>query len=89
MFQFERKKLFFSHLNIYFDDMALAVIIFHWMYYLIAVERGRKETFRLSIRNYISLASCILAAVLGNFYPVAALIIVATFTYWWIVLEKK
>jgi len=43
MFQFERKKLFFSHLNIYFDDMALAVIIFHWMYYLIAVERPSSE----------------------------------------------
>ena len=76
-------------LSVYFADMALAAITFHWMYYLIAVERGEKEAFRLSVRNYVSLATYILAAAFGGFCPVAAFIIVAAVTCWWIVPEKK
>ena len=53
------------------------------------VERGEKETFRLSVRNYVSLATYILAAALGGFCPVAAFIIVAAVTCWWIVPEKR
>ena len=75
-------------LSLYFADMALAAITFHLMYYLIAVERGDKKTFRLSVRNYVSLATYTLAAALGGFCPIAAYIIVAVVTCWWIFPEK-
>ena len=74
-------------LSLYFADLAVAAITFHLMYYLIA--REQKKPFRLSVRNYVSLATYILAAALGGFCPVAAYIIVAAVTCWWIIPEKN
>ena len=75
-------------LSIYFADMALAAITFHLMYYLIALERGEKDTFRLRLRNYVSLATYTLASALGGFCPVVAYILVVAVTCWWIFPEK-
>ena len=75
-------------LTLYFADMALAAFTFHQMYYLIAVERGEKKTFKLSARNIISMVTYTLAAAVGGFCPVAAYIVVAAVTCWWIFPEK-
>ena len=73
-------------LSFYFADMSLASIAFHLMYYLITKESGRE--FRLGPRNIISLIVYFLAALLGGFGPVAAYIVVAAVSCWWIVPEK-
>ena len=75
-------------LTLYFADMALAAFTFHQMYYLIAVERGEKKTFKLSARNIISMVTYTLAAAVGGFCPVVAYIVVAAVTCWWIFPEK-
>ena len=74
-------------LTVYFTDMALASISFHVMYYLIAKEHGEK--FRLSVRSIVSLATYSLAAGLGGFCPIAAFVVVAVVSLWWVIPEKK
>ena len=74
--------------GLYFADMLLACLTFHLMYYLIAVENGRKNEFRLSPRNVISIITYFLAAVLGGLCPVAAYIVVAIVSCWWIIPAK-
>jgi len=76
-------------LMLYFIDMALSSLIFHLMFYLIAVEMGQKDKFRLSARNYVSLATYIVVAILASLCPIAAYIIAAVVTCWWIIPEKK
>ena len=76
-------------LSVYFADMALASITFHIMYYLIYKESGSKEKFRLDARSIISLITYTAAAGLGGFCPIAAFIIVAAVSLWWIVPAKK
>ena len=76
-------------LCIYFADMAFACITFHLMYYLIACENGQKSSFRLSLRNIVSLITYTGAAVLGGFSPAIAYTVVAVVTCWWIIPEKK
>ena len=73
-------------LAIYFADMSLASITFHLMYYLIIKQNGQK--FTLGLRSIISLITYFLAACLGGFCPVAAFIIVAAVSCWWIFPEK-
>ena len=75
--------------TLYFADMLLAAITFHLMYYLIECEAGKKQEFRLSPRNIISLATYALATALGWLCPIVAYVIVAAVTCWWMVPEKK
>lgn len=74
-------------LAVYFADMSLASITFHLMYYLILRENGLR--FKLSLRSIASLITYTLAACFGSFCPVAAFIIVAIVSAWWIIPEKK
>ena len=76
-------------LSLYFADMSLASITFHLMYYLIICESGDKKAFKLSIRSIISLITYFAAALLGGFCPIAAYIVVAVVSCWWIVPEKE
>ena len=77
----------FAPLAVYFADMALASIAFHVLYALILHEKGAKIKF--TARNYISLAVYTLAAIFGGFCPVAAFIVVALVSCWWIFPQKK
>ncbi|MBO4422680.1 MAG: DUF1211 domain-containing protein [Clostridia bacterium] len=77
----------FVPLCLYFADMFLASVAFHLMYFLILRERGEK--FRWTPRGVISLAVYFLAAALGGFCPVAAFIVVAVVSCWWIFPERK
>ena len=79
----------FAPVCIYFFDMLLAWLTFHLMVYLIARENGTAKEFKLSIRNIVSIITYTLAAVLGGFCPIAAYIVVAIVTCWWIFPEKK
>ena len=74
-------------LSIYFLDMLLACITFHIMYCLIMHENGDKV--KLGVRNYISLITYFSATVFGGFCPIAAFIIVAIVSAWWIFPERK
>ena len=74
-------------LSVYFADMALTCITFHILYVLILHERGRKVTFRP--RNIVSLVVYVLAAGLGGFCPIAAFIVVAIVSCWWIFPARK
>ena len=75
-------------LSLYFADMSLASILFHLMYYFIFKESGCGK-FRLSARNIISLVTYFAAAVFGGYCPIAAFILVAVVSLWWIIPEKK
>lgn len=75
-------------LSLYFADMSLASITFHLMYYLIIKSSGQKEAFKLNARSIISLLTYFLAAVFGGFFPIAAYILVAAVSCWWIFPEK-
>ena len=75
--------------TVYFADMALASVAFHVMYYLIACEHGGKKSFRLDLRSIVSLVVYTLAAGVGAFCPIAAYIVVAAVSLWWIVPKKK
>ena len=77
----------FVPLCIYFSDMFLASVTFHLMYFLIFHEKGEKAVFGL--RSIVSLITYFLAALLGGFCPVAAFIVVAIVSCWWIFAEKK
>ena len=79
----------FAPLAVYFADMFLACIAFHLMCWLIACENGAREQFRLNVRNIVSIVTYFLATVLGGFCPVAAFIVVAAVSCWWIFPEKK
>ena len=74
-------------LAIYFADMSFACITFHLMYFLICRENSKK--FRLGPRSIASLITYAGAAMFGGFCPVAAFIIVALVSCWWIFPEKK
>ena len=77
----------FAPLAVYFADMSLASIAFHLMYYFIAHENNEK--FRIGPRSIISLVTYTAAAMFGGFCPVAAFIVVAVVSCWWIIPEKK
>ena len=77
----------FAPLAVYFADMSLASIAFHLMYYFIVRENN--EHFRLGPRSVISLITYTAAAMFGGFCPIAAFIIVAAVSCWWIIPEKK
>ena len=74
-------------LAIYFADMSLASIAFHIMYYLILRENGGK--LKLNARSIISLITYTGAAMFGGFCPIAAFIIVAVVSCWWIIPAKE
>ena len=74
-------------LSIYFGDMALACITFHVMYAFILQEKGEKVRF--DVRNIASLVVYTLAAGLGGFCPIAAFIVVAIVSLWWVFPAKK
>lgn len=75
--------------SVYFADMFLACVAFHLMCYLIACENGAKRQFRLSARNIVSILTYFLATALGGLCPIAAFIIVAAVSAWWIFPEKN
>ena len=77
----------FVPLSVYFADMALSSTTFHLLYALILRERGDKVKF--GIKNFVSLAVYILAAGLGGFCPIAAYVIVAAVSLWWIFPPRK
>ena len=71
-------------LSLYFADMSLASITFHIMYYQIVCESGEKKNFKLTSRSIVSLITYFAAALCGSFCPVAAYIVVAIVSCWWI-----
>ena len=75
--------------SVYFADMFLACVAFHLMCWLIACENGAKQQFRLTARNIVSILTYFLATVLGGLCPIAAFIIVAAVSAWWIFPENK
>ena len=77
----------FAPQSVYFLDMFLASVFFHLMYYLIIKENNLK--FRLSARSIISLLTYFAAATVGSFCPIAAYIVVAVVSAWWIFPEKE
>ncbi len=77
----------FAPLSVYFADMALASISSHLLIFLICREKG--EPFRLGLRSIVSLIAYLAATALGGFCPVAAFIVVAAVSCWWIVPEKS
>ena len=74
-------------LTVYFADMSLACAAFHLMAYLIARENGEK--FKLGLRSIASFIVYFGAAFFGGYCPVAAFILVAAVSCWWIFPEKK
>lgn len=79
----------FAPVSLYFADMLLACLTFHLMVYLIARENGTADQFKLSARNIVSIITYTLAAAVGGFCPIAAYIVVALVTCWWIFPEKR
>jgi uncharacterized membrane protein len=77
----------FAPLAVYFADMALASIAFHIMYFLI--QRAKGEKCKLGLRSIVSLVVYTLAAMVGGFCPIAAFIVVAAVSCWWIFPEKE
>lgn len=78
----------FAPVCLYFADMLLACLTFHLMVFLIARVNGTSKHFRLSPRNIISIITYSAAAFFGGFCPVAAYIVVAVVSCWWIIPEK-
>lgn len=76
-------------LSLYFGDMALASITFHLMYFFIFKDHYPEQKFRLGIRSIVSLIVYCAAAVLGGLCPIAAFIIIAAVSLWWVIPEKK
>ena len=79
----------FAPVCLYFADMLLACLSFHLMVYLVARENGTADQFKLSARNIVSIITYTLATAVGGFCPIAAYILVALVTCWWIFPEKK
>ena len=77
----------FAPLAVYFADMALASFAFHVMYFLILKAKGEK--CKLGLRSIVSLVVYTLAAAVGGFCPIAAFIVVALVSCWWIFPERK
>ena len=73
----------------YFGEMFLASLTFHLMYYFVVKECDNKTEFRLRSRNIGSLIIYFLAPLLGAFFPLAAYIVVASITLWWVLPHKK
>ena len=76
-------------LALYFGDMSLACITFHWMYYLICKDSFPDRKFKLGVRSVASLIVYFVAAVVGGFCPIAAFVAVAAVSLWWIVPIKE
>lgn len=76
-------------ITLYFADMSIESILFHILYYLIFKESHKGEKYKLSLRSVISLIVYLAAAWLGGFCPIAAFIIVAAVSLWWIAPAKK
>ncbi|MBO4252158.1 MAG: DUF1211 domain-containing protein [Clostridia bacterium] len=77
----------FAPLSVYFSDMALASIAFHVLYFLIMRQNGEK--CKLGLRSIVSLVVYTSAAAVGGFCPVAAFIVVAIVSCWWVFPERK
>ena len=77
----------FAPLAVYFADMAFASIAFHIMYFLIL--KAKDEKCKLGLRSIASLVVYTLAAAVGGFCPIAAFIVVALVSCWWIIPERK
>lgn len=75
--------------SLYFANMSLTSFTFRLMYFLIAREAGVQQPFRLDLRSDISLLVYFMAAVMGGLFPIAAYIVVAAVTCWWIVPERR
>jgi len=81
--------------TVYFADMALACIAFHVMFYFIVKENGlahpeeKAKAFRLDLRSIMSLVVYTAAVGVGAFCPIAAYVVVAAVSLWWIVPKKK
>ena len=65
-------------LSVYFLDMSLA-----------SIARENTLPFRLGTRSIISLITYMGAAMFGGFCPIAAFIIVAVVSLWWIIPTKE
>ena len=76
-------------LCVYFADMALACFTFHQMYYLIVKDSCQETQFKLGPRSIVSIITYTAAAAFGGFCPIAAYIIVAAVSLWWIFPERK
>ena len=74
---------------LYFGVMFLAAVMFHIEYYLIAVENGKKDEFKMRAINILSLLSYLLATAFGFFSPIAAYIVVAAVTILWMIPQKR
>ncbi len=79
----------FAPLCFYFADMAFACFTFHQMYYLIFKEAHPGQKFKLGVRSITSIITYTGAALFGNFCPIAAYIIVAIVSMWWIFPDKS
>ncbi|MBO4467728.1 MAG: DUF1211 domain-containing protein [Clostridia bacterium] len=77
----------FAPLCIYFADMFVASLAFHQMYYL--VLKAKNQKFVWTFRGVISLITYFAAAVFGGFCPIAAFIVVALVSAWWIFPQKQ
>ena len=57
--------------------------------------KNRLEAFsdgvlvRRNLRNYISLAAYVMVTVVSGFWPIAAYILMAAVTIWWIIPQRK
>jgi uncharacterized membrane protein len=75
--------------SLYFTNILLATITFYLLYYQLFCESGQKDAFKLRTQDIVSLVTYFLAAVLGGFCPIAAYIVVALVTFWWVISKKK
>ena len=58
-------------------------------YYFLFKESHPGQKCKLGVRSIVSLVTYFLAAAVGGFCPIAAFIVVAVVSAWWIVPEKK
>jgi len=73
----------------YFGVMFLAAVMFHIEYYLIAIENGKKDEFKMHSINKISLLVYLLATAFGFLSPIAAYIMVVIVTIVWMLRTRK
>ncbi|MBO4428480.1 MAG: DUF1211 domain-containing protein [Clostridia bacterium] len=79
----------FAPVCLYFADMLLACLTSHLLIYFIARENNAAEKFKLGPRSIVSIIIYTLAACFGGFFPIAAFILVAAVSCWWIFPEKR
>ena len=60
------------------------VVIMYWL-----IARENNIEFRLGLRSIISLITYSGSAMFGGFCPIAAFIVVAVVSCWWIFPERK